>query len=111
MRAFYHGYALGTIETEGLLASIEAADAMVKAAEIELVRREQVGGGIVTLMVAGDLASVTAAVRAAEKALRKVGGLLSTHIIPCPDDGVWDQFVAATHHPRRVEDVDPKEKT
>jgi len=93
MSQSHRDQALGIIETRGLLACVDAADAMVKAAEVGLARWEEVGGGLVTLMATGDLASVTAAVQAAVKRLQKVGGLLSAHVIPRPYGEVWEKFV------------------
>lgn len=80
------GEALGLIETRGLVGSIEAADAMVKAANVELVGKEQIGGGYVTVMVRGDVGAVKAATDAGAAAARKVGELLSVHVIPRPHD-------------------------
>lgn len=80
--------ALGLIETRGLVASIEAADAMVKAANVILVGKEIIGGGYVTVMVRGDVGAVKAAVEAGAVAARKVGDLISAHVIPRPHDEV-----------------------
>ncbi|WP_319583562.1 BMC domain-containing protein [uncultured Pseudodesulfovibrio sp.] len=80
--------ALGMIETRGLVGAVEAADAMVKAANVELVGREQVGGGLVTVMVRGDVGAVKAAVDAGSVAAQNVGELISTHVIPRPHDEV-----------------------
>ncbi|MPQ42901.1 ethanolamine utilization microcompartment protein EutM [Clostridium tarantellae] len=76
--------ALGMIETKGLVAAIEAADAMVKAANVELIGKEQVGGGLVTVMVRGDVGAVKAATDAGAAAAERVGDLLSVHVIPRP---------------------------
>lgn len=76
--------ALGMIETKGLVASIEAADAMVKAANVQLIGREFVGGGIVTVMVRGDVGAVKASTDAGAAAAERVGELLSVHVIPRP---------------------------
>ena len=76
--------ALGMIETRGLVASIEAADAMVKAANVTLVGKERVGGGIVTVMVRGDVGAVKAATDAGAAAAQRIGELLSVHVIPRP---------------------------
>ena len=76
--------ALGMIETKGLVASIEAADAMVKAARVELVAYQQVGGGLVTALVRGDVAACKAATDAGAAAAEKVGELISVHVIPRP---------------------------
>lgn len=80
--------ALGLIETKGLVGSIEAADAMVKAANVALIGKEQIGGGYVTVMVRGEVGAVKAAVDAGAAAARKVGELISVHVIPRPHDEV-----------------------
>ncbi|MHB9096131.1 MAG: ethanolamine utilization microcompartment protein EutM [Eubacteriales bacterium] len=76
--------ALGLIETKGLVAAIEAADAMVKAANVTLVGKEHVGGGLVTIMVRGDVGAVKAATDAGASAAGRVGELISVHVIPRP---------------------------
>ena len=76
--------ALGMIETRGFTAMVEAADAMLKAAKVELVSYEKTGGGYVTAVVRGDVASVRAAVDAGLRAAEKVGEIVSTHVIPRP---------------------------
>lgn len=76
--------ALGMVETRGLVAAIEAADAMLKAANVQLVGKEQVGGGLVTVMVRGDVGAVKAATDAGASAAEKVGELISVHVIPRP---------------------------
>ena len=76
--------ALGMIETKGLVAAIEAADAMVKSANVQLIGKEQVGGGLVTVMVRGDVGAVKAATDAGAAAAEKVGELISVHVIPRP---------------------------
>lgn len=80
--------ALGMIETKGLVGSVEAADAMVKAANVTLIGRVQVGGGLVTVMVRGDVAAVKAATDAGAAAAQKVGELISVHVIPRPHSEV-----------------------
>ena len=80
--------ALGMIETKGLIGSIEAADAMVKAANVVLVGKEHVGGGLVTVMVRGDVGAVKAATDAGASAADKVGELVSVHVIPRPHQDV-----------------------
>ena len=82
--------ALGMIETRGLVASIEAADAMVKAANVSLQCKEHVGGGLVTVMVRGDVGAVKAAVDAGAAAAERVGELISVHVIPRPHAEVED---------------------
>jgi ethanolamine utilization protein EutM len=76
--------ALGMIETKGLVGAIEAADAMVKAANVTLVGRELVGAGLVTVMVRGDVGAVKAATEAGAEAVQRVGTLISVHVIPRP---------------------------
>ena len=78
------GEALGMIETRGLVAMIEAADAMVKAAKVNLVGWEKIGSGYVTAMVRGDVAAVRAATDAGAAAARRVGELIAVHVIPRP---------------------------
>jgi len=80
--------ALGMVETKGLVGSIEAADAMVKAANVRLIGKEHVGGGLVTVMVRGDVGAVKAATDAGAAAAAKVGELVSVHVIPRPHDEV-----------------------
>jgi len=76
--------ALGMVETKGLVGAIEAADAMVKSANVNLVGKEEVGGGLVTVMVRGDVGAVKAATDAGAAAAEKVGELVSVHVIPRP---------------------------
>jgi ethanolamine utilization protein EutM len=76
--------ALGMVETKGLIGAIEAADAMMKAANVTLVGKVQVGGGIVTVMVRGDVGAVKAATEAGSDAASRVGELRSVHVIPRP---------------------------
>ena len=78
------GDALGLIETRGLVGSIEAADAMVKAANVQLIGYEQVGGGYVTVMVRGDVGAVKAATDVGAEAAARVGEVVSVHVIPRP---------------------------
>lgn len=80
--------AIGLIETKGLLASIEATDAMVKAASVEIMKRIDIGGAYVTTVVTGDVGSVRAAVEAGAAAATQVGDLVSSHIIPRPSDSL-----------------------
>ena len=84
------GEALGMIETRGLVASIEAADSMVKAANVKLIGNVQIGGGLVTVMVRGDVGAVKAAVDAGTIAAARVGELVSLHVIPRPHIGIED---------------------
>ena len=76
--------ALGMVETKGLIGSIEAADAMVKSAKVVLTGKEYIGAGYVTVLVRGDVASVKAATDAGAAAARRVGELISVHVIPRP---------------------------
>ena len=80
--------ALGMVETKGLVGSIEAADAMVKAANVHLIGKVHVGGGLVTVMVRGDVGAVKASVEAGGAAGKRVGELVSVHVIPRPHDDV-----------------------
>src|SRR6187402_2044288 len=80
--------ALGMIETRGLVAAIEAADAMVKAAKVTLLGREKVGGGLVTVLVRGEVGAVKAATDAGAAAAQRVGELVSVHVIPRPHEQV-----------------------
>ena len=82
--------ALGMIETKGLVATIEAADAMVKAANVVLVGYEKIGAGFVTAIVRGDVAAVKAATDAGAAAARRVGELVGVHVIPRPHGSVDD---------------------
>ena len=80
--------ALGMVETKGLVGAIEAADAMVKAANVKLVGKEKIGSGLVTVMVRGDVGAVKASVDAGAAAAKRVGELVSVHVIPRPHDEV-----------------------
>jgi ethanolamine utilization protein EutM len=80
--------ALGMIETKGLIGAIEAADAMVKSADVTLVGTEKIGSGLVTIMVRGDVGAVKAATDAGAAAAQRVGELLSVHVIPRPHQEV-----------------------
>lgn len=80
--------ALGMVETRGLVGAIEAADAMVKAANVSLIGSEYVGGGLVTVMVRGDVGAVKAATDAGAAAAKRIGELVSVHVIPRPHENV-----------------------
>ena len=80
--------ALGMVETKGFAAMVEAADAMVKAAKVELVSYEKIGGGYVTAIVRGDVAACKAAVEAGTRSAEKVGEVVSSHVIPRPHENV-----------------------
>jgi microcompartment protein CcmL/EutN len=80
--------ALGMVETRGLVASIEAADAMLKAANVTLVGTEKIGSGLVTVMVRGDVGAVKSAVEAGSNSASRLGELIATHVIPRPHEDV-----------------------
>ena len=80
--------ALGMVETKGLIGAIEAADSMVKAANVHLIGKEQIGSGLVTVMVRGDVGAVKAAVEAGAAAAKRVGDLYGVHVITRPHDDV-----------------------
>lgn len=80
--------ALGMVETKGLVGAIEAADAMVKAANVQLIGKEKIGSGLVTVMVRGDVGAVKASVEAGAAAAKRVGELVSVHVIPRPHEDV-----------------------
>ena len=80
--------ALGMVETRGLTAAIDAADAMTKAAEVTLVGTEKIGSGLVTVMVRGDVGAVKAAVESGADAASRLGELVATHVIPRPHSDV-----------------------
>lgn len=85
--------AIGMIETKGLVCQIEASDAMLKAANVNLVKQVQIGGAFVTTLIRGDVGSVRAAVDAGAAAASQSGELISAHLIPRPEPSVLDQFV------------------
>ncbi len=89
----FNGEALGLIETKGLVGLIEGTDAMLKAANVTLAGRIDIGGGLVTTLVRGDVGSVRAAVEAGAEAASRIGELLSAHVIPRPDPSVVDTFL------------------
>ncbi len=82
---------IGMIETRGYVGSVEASDAMVKAASVTLVRTVQIGGGLITVIVKGDVGSVKAAVDAGAEAAKRVGELVASHIIPRPHTDLLKQ--------------------
>ena len=82
--------ALGLIETRGFVSAVEAADAMVKAANVRLIGKEKSGSGLVAIMVRGDVGAVKAATEAGDEAARRVGELVSVHVIPRPHADVED---------------------
>ena len=85
--------AIGLIETKGLLALIEATDAMAKAANVEIVKRIDIGGGLVTTVVCGDVGSVRAAVEAGATTAAQVGELVSSHVLPRPAEGLRETML------------------
>ncbi|MCR9202926.1 MAG: BMC domain-containing protein [Planctomycetaceae bacterium] len=85
--------AIGMIETKGLVAQIQASDAMLKAANVALVKQVQIGGAFVTTIIKGDVGSVRAAVDAGAAAASASGELVSAHLIPRPEQTLLDQFV------------------
>jgi ethanolamine utilization protein EutM len=86
--------AIGLVETKGLVALVEATDAMAKAANVRVVKRISIGGALVTTVVSGDVGSVRAAVEAGAAAARQVGELVSSHVIPRPAEGLTDALFA-----------------
>lgn len=86
--------AIGLLETRGLVALVEATDAMAKAANVEIAKRIQIGGGLVTTVVRGDVGSVRAAVEAGANAASQAGELVASHIIPRPAEGVLKAFLS-----------------
>src|SRR3954469_11144996 len=89
--------ALGLVETKGLVGSIEAADAMVKAANVTLIGKEYIGAGYVTIMVRGDVGAVKAATDAVAAAARRVGELVAVHVIPRPHEHVENILPGGVH--------------
>ena len=85
--------AIGMIETKGYVGSVEASDAMVKAANVSLVKTISIGGGMITVLAKGDVGSVRAAVDAGSKAVSKVGELISAHIIARPHEDLLKTFL------------------
>lgn len=90
----FNGDALGLIETKGLVGMIEGTDAMLKAANVMLAGRVQVGGAFVTTVVRGDVGSVRAAVEAGAEAASRVGELVSAHVIPRPDEAIIRTYLS-----------------
>lgn len=84
--------AIGLVETKGLVGLIEATDAMAKAANVEIVKRVDIGGGLSTTVVTGDVGSVRAAVEAGAAAASQVGELVGSHVIPRPAEGLTEAF-------------------
>lgn len=86
--------AIGLVETRGLVGLVEATDAMAKAANVEVIKRVDIGGGLVTTIVSGDVGSVRAAVEAGGTAASQIGDLVSSHVIPRPSDGLVESYLA-----------------
>jgi ethanolamine utilization protein EutM len=86
--------AIGLVETKGLIGLVGATDAMAKAANVEIVKRVGIGGGLVTTVVRGDVGSVRAAVEAGANAAGQIGELVSSHVIPRPAEGLIDAFLS-----------------
>ena len=92
--------ALGMIETKGFVGMVEASDAMVKAARVELIGYEKIGGGYVTAIVRGDVAAVKAATEAGARQAQRIGELVSVHVIPRPHDNL-DQILPLGRNPEK----------
>ena len=86
--------AIGLVETKGLVGLVEATDAMAKAANVKVIKRVDIGGGLVTTIVSGDVGSVRAAVEAGGSAASQIGELVSSHVIPRPSDGLVESYLA-----------------
>ncbi len=86
--------AIGLIETKGLVGLVEATDAMAKAANVQIVKRVDIGGGLATTVVKGDVGSVRAAVEAGANAASQVGELVSSHVIPRPAEGIAAAYLS-----------------
>jgi ethanolamine utilization protein EutM len=86
--------AIGLLETKGLVGLVEATDAMAKAANVKIVKRVQIGGGLVTTVVSGDVGSVRAAVEAGAQAATQVGELVGSHVIPRPAEGLVKAYLS-----------------
>ncbi|SDN90694.1 Carboxysome shell and ethanolamine utilization microcompartment protein CcmL/EutN [Psychrobacillus sp. OK028] len=100
--------AIGMIETIGLVGSIEAADAMIKSANVTLIKQEMIDGGIVTVIVQGDVGAVQAAVEAGQDAAKRVGQLLGAHVIPRPDHSVYDMIEPLDYNKQVESETPPK---
>src|SRR5210317_2022650 len=90
-------HAIGLVETRGLIGLVAATDAMVKAANVQVVKRIGIGGGLVTAIVSGDVGSVRAAVETGTRVAGQVGELVSSHVIPNPAEGVVEAFIGVPH--------------
>jgi microcompartment protein CcmL/EutN len=103
-------YALGLVETLGLVGAIEAADAMSKTADVSLISKEQSGGGLITIKIKGDVAAVRAAVDAGAAAAQRVGQLVSSHVIPRPDDEMEILIYTSTERAKKEVRVEQKKQ-
>jgi ethanolamine utilization protein EutM len=86
--------AIGMVETRGLIGLVEATDAMAKAANVKVLKRVDIGGGLVTTVVSGDVGSVRAAVEAGATAATQLGELIGSHVIPRPAEGMVDAYLS-----------------
>lgn len=86
--------AIGLIETRGLVAMVEATDAMAKAANVQILKQVQIGGAYVTTIVKGDVGSVRAAVEAGANAASQIGELVGSHVIPRPSEGLYAAYMS-----------------
>ncbi len=102
--------ALGLIETKGLIAAIEAADAMLKAAKVKFLSRQKVKSGLVAVMVAGDVGAVKAAVDAGAAAGKRVGQVVSAHVIPRPHEDIDAMIPAGTEMEKAPQNKKPQSK-
>lgn len=102
--------ALGMIETKGLIGAIEAADAMVKAANVTLIGKEKVGSGLITVMITGDVGAVKASVDAGTAAAQRVGQLIGVHVIARPHEEMEDIFNKYKEEVKEVEEMKSEEK-
>ncbi|MBT8369938.1 MAG: BMC domain-containing protein [Deltaproteobacteria bacterium] len=102
--------ALGLIETKGLIAAIEAADAMLKAAKVKFLSRQKVKSGLVAVMVAGDVGAVKAAVDAGAAAGKRVGQVVSAHVIPRPHEDIDAMIPAGTEMEKAPQKKKPQSK-
>src|SRR4030042_3937907 len=101
--------ALGLIETKGLIGAIEAADAMVKAANVKLVSKEKISAALVTVKIVGEVAAVKSAVDAGAAAAQRVGQLISAHVIPRPDDQLEGFIYPISSSPSELKKEEKKE--
>jgi ethanolamine utilization protein EutM len=99
--------AIGLVETKGLIGLVAATDAMAKAANVQIVKRIDIGGGLVTVIVNGDVGSVRAAVEAGACVAAQVGELVGSHVIANPAEGVIEAFLGVTHAFTENEEIVP----